>query len=119
MTDFVWGVVSNFFGEVIFALIATAMGLTILWWRNKYKKVSNVAKGQTTPSPDGSRVAFESEGDIWISGVKGLTNITNHSGDDIRPFWSNDNKFLAFTTDRDNDWEIYVVNIETGRHVRM
>jgi len=119
MTDFIWGVLSNFAGEVIFAIVVAAMGLALLWWRNKYHRVSDVAKGQMTPSPDGSHAAFESGGDIWISGVKGLTNITDHPGEDVRPVWSNDNKFLAFTTDRDNDWEIYVVNIKTGKHVRL
>ena len=119
MVEFFQGVLSNLFGEVIFALVAATMGLAILWWRNRYHRISNVAKGPMTSSPDGSRAAFVSGGDIWVSGVKGLTNITNHPGEDVRPVWSNDNKFLAFTTDRDNDWEIYVVNIKTGKHVRL
>ena len=39
-------------------------------------------------------------------------NITNHPAKDGRPDWSPDGNQIAFSSDRDGNWEIYVMNAD-------
>ena len=38
--------------------------------------------------------------------------LTNHPGPDFDPDWSPDGTRIAFRSDRDGDWNIYVIEIE-------
>ena len=66
-------------------------------------------------SPDGSRIAFQSERDygteIYLMDADGtsVTQITYSSGNNWSPAWSPDGTLLAFSSDRTGDWEIYVM----------
>jgi TolB protein len=67
-------------------------------------------------SPDGEWIAFAASStlgdlDIFIVRPDGadLTNITNYPGIDDDPTWSPDGELIAFRTDRDGNWEIYVM----------
>ncbi|MGH2765470.1 MAG: TolB family protein, partial [Actinomycetota bacterium] len=44
----------------------------------------------------------------------GQTNLTNDGGDDDDPAWSPDGSKIAFSTDRDGNLEIYVMNAADG-----
>jgi len=82
-------------------------------------------------SPDGTRLAFSLDRDgnmeIYIMDVEtALQNpgngkvqrLTNHEGDDMLPAWSPDGSQITFSSDRDGDWEIYVMNTD-GTDVRQ
>lgn len=49
-------------------------------------------------SPDGSRVAFEWKGDIYVKEIdgEGLAQVTNHSAVETWPSWSPDGRMIAF-----------------------
>jgi Tol biopolymer transport system component len=42
----------------------------------------------------------------------GQTNLTNNSAWDASPNWSPDGTRIAFESDRDDNWEIYVMNAD-------
>jgi Tol biopolymer transport system component len=41
-------------------------------------------------------------------------NLSNHPAEDFSPAWSPDGTLIAFSTNRDGNWEIYALNVETG-----
>ncbi len=63
------------------------------------------------PSPDGSRVAFCHQGDIWVVDAEGgeARRLTAHPAYDQRPIWSPDGRWIAFISSRDGNEDIYLV----------
>lgn len=102
-------------------LIGTALSLVLalplkaetsgrpLWVRN------------TAISPDGKTVAFTYKGDIYTVSVDGgeARQITTNSRYDTAPVWSPDGKKIAFASDREGTYDIYVVNSNGGQPVRL
>ena len=43
----------------------------------------------------------------------GQTNLTNNPADDSKPAWSPDGKIITFASDRDGNFEIYVMNVDS------
>ena len=70
--------------------------------------------GQITgaaPGPDAKRVVFAARGDIFtVPEEKGeVRNLTATPGiNEIRPSWSPDGKSIAYFSDRDGEYELYV-----------
>jgi Tol biopolymer transport system component len=79
-------------------------------------------------SPDGSRLAFESDRDgnkeIYVMNADGSDqiNLTNDKADDTEPSWAPEgidtvfrpnaaDDYIAFTTNRGGDSEVYVMNV--------
>ena len=64
------------------------------------------------------QVAFQSDEtgnfDIWIADRDGtnLVNLTSNSADDTEPAWSFDGAKIAFTSERNGDQEIFVMNAD-------
>jgi Tol biopolymer transport system component len=78
-------------------------------------------------SPDGAQIAFVSErdgnreiyllrvGDAQPDGIatgQSPRRLTDHPADELRPAWSPDGQQIAFNSDRDGNWEIYVVRLD-------
>jgi dipeptidyl aminopeptidase/acylaminoacyl peptidase len=72
--------------------------------------------------PDGhSAIAFEKAGDIWVASKMHPVNLTPNTAtfNDVDPVVSPDGKKVAFTSDRDGDFEIYTANVSTGKLQRL
>ena len=72
-------------------------------------------------SPDGQRIAFwrsyppvDSLRDIYLMSADGSgeTQLIDNPGRDMWPVWSPDGQRIAFRSDRDENWNIYVVNAD-------
>jgi Tol biopolymer transport system component len=75
-------------------------------------------------SHNGNELCFNSQTsprDIYIVDVHGtgLTNLTNHPGDDFRCDWSPKGNDVLFTSNRDGNPEIYVMNADGTEPVRL
>lgn len=73
------------------------------------------------PSPDGARLAFSWQGDIWVAPATGGTaqRITANPGYDHHPVWFPDGQRLAFTSDREGSDDVYVVEPGVGATRRL
>lgn len=70
-------------------------------------------------SNSGKFVAFAALGDIWVleAGKPKPVQITNDVFIDIDPVWSADDRWLAFTSDRDGNMDLWIREISTGKEV--
>jgi len=58
--------------------------------------------------------------DIFVRTEDGdLTNITNHTAHESGPVWSHDGKRIAFQSNRDNNFEIYVTDPDGSNVTRL
>ena len=66
-------------------------------------------------------LAFEEEGDIWVVIKMHPANLTpdTASYNDVDPAVSPHGKRIAFASDRDGDFEIYMVNVSAGEVQRI
>jgi Tol biopolymer transport system component len=76
-------------------------------------------------SPDGTKIAFESGGQIYVMNPdgSGQINISNNPAGDFDPSWSPDGTKIAFVSNRDvlnkvRD-EIYVMNADGSNQTRL
>ncbi len=76
------------------------------------------ADGSVAWSPDGSRIAFNSDRDgndeiyVMNSDGSGVTRLTYNPGYDFLSAWSPDGSRIAFVSGRDGNDEIYVMNAD-------
>ena len=73
-------------------------------------------------SPKGKRIVFEARGDIYnVPSEKGFTqNLTNSSGAfDRNPSWSPDGKYIAYWSDENGEYQIYLQSNEDDSEARM
>jgi len=76
-------------------------------------------------SPDGSKMAFTSNRsgneEVWVLPIEqalkqgddsGAVNLTKSPERDRYPMWSRDGKRLTFNTNRDGDYEVYIMNAD-------
>lgn len=68
------------------------------------------------PSPDGKTLCFTYLGDLWTVPAGGgtATRITIHEATDAMPHWSPDGRWIAFTANRDGNWDVYIVSAQGG-----
>jgi len=72
-------------------------------------------------SPDGKRLAFSYQGDIWVvaSGGGRAVPLTNHIEMDDNPVWSPDGEWIAFSSNRYGNNDIFVVPADGGKTERL
>ncbi len=72
------------------------------------------------PSPDGSRVAFAALGDLWLRAADDrVERLTDGPADDGDPAWSPDGRAIAFVSDEGGDYQLYVLDLESGARRRV
>ena len=72
-------------------------------------------------SPDGDRLAFSYQGDVWIAPSKGgrAVPVTNNVEMDDNPVWSPDGEYLAFSSNRSGNNDVYIVPSDGGTTRRL
>ncbi|MCA9125952.1 MAG: PD40 domain-containing protein [Planctomycetales bacterium] len=65
-------------------------------------------------SSDGSKIAFDWVGEIWLAAIdgSGLQRLTHHDAIDSRPLFSPDDRQLAFVSQRSGSPQIYIMNVD-------
>lgn len=73
------------------------------------------------PSPDGSKVCFSYQGDLWIVSAQGgkAQRLTVHVGYDAYPKWSPDGNFIAFSSQRYGNYDVFVIPATSGIETRV
>ncbi len=77
-------------------------------------------------SPDGKWMAWQTnvagDGDeIFLAEIdgSGARNLTQAKGNDGHPWFSRDGKWIVFESDRSRQWEIWRVEIDTGKQTQL
>ncbi len=72
-------------------------------------------------SPDGSQLAFDLRGDIWVVPAEGgqARRLTDHVAHDAFPHWSPDGRAIAFSSDRHGNLDLFVVDVAGGTPDRL
>ncbi|HYP13127.1 MAG TPA: S41 family peptidase [Bryobacteraceae bacterium] len=72
-------------------------------------------------SADGKEIAFVSGGDIWtVPGAGGEARLlVSHAATEMRPLYSPDGKYLAFTSTRTGGGDIYRLDLQRGDLKRL
>jgi TolB protein len=79
--------------------------------------------GRLAWSPDGKRIAFRRTGYIFVMNADGggWRQLTSTSGthDDEEPAWSPDGKKIVFSSNRDGNWELYIMDANGKNQTRL
>ncbi len=69
------------------------------------------------PSYHQGRVAFSHMGDVWVADDTGanLLRLTAHAGRDVYPRFSPDGKWVAFSSERNGNLDVFVVAARGGQ----
>ena len=77
-------------------------------------------------SPDEKWLAWQTnigggEDEIYLAKIDGsqARNITKVKGNDGHPWFSRDGKWIVFESDRGGQWDIWRINLETGKQQQL
>ena len=113
------GFLENFIAQIVFALLAALLGLGLLHFRRLLKIVQ---KGHSAHSPDGRNTAYEYKGDVFISNLSGINNLTNSRAVDYGMAWSPNSRWLSFqsASAKDNKTvSVIVADVRNGKIVNL
>jgi Tol biopolymer transport system component len=71
---------------------------------------------------DGSTLAFNYQGDIWVKNLNdnsSANRLTIHEGYDGIPVWSPDENYIAFTSDRYGNGDVYTIQADGSETRRL
>ncbi|WP_281616364.1 S41 family peptidase [Flammeovirga sp. SubArs3] len=93
----------------VFFITLTAFSQNPLWLR--YPSIS----------PDGTKIAFQYQGDIYVVPTDGGTAqpITSHVAQETSPIWSPDSKQIAFASDRHGNFDLFITSAQGGPAKRL
>ncbi len=79
-------------------------------------QLANSALSDEAFLEDHAPMTFEKDGDIWVASKMHLANLTldTVAYNDVDPAVSPDGRTIAFASDRDGDFEIYLTRVSTG-----
>ncbi len=79
--------------------------------------------GATSPtiSPNGSTLVFSYQGDIWSVPIQGgiARRLTVHEQADINPVFSPDGQWIAFSSNRFGNFDVFIMNSQGGEPRRL
>ncbi len=80
-----------------------------------------IGAGDPSASPDGEMIAFSYMGDIWAVPNEGgdAVRVTVHEAYDHSPRWSPDGSRIAFSSGREGNDDLYIINRLGGRPERL
>jgi Tol biopolymer transport system component len=88
-------------------------------------KTKDVTEWVPVWSPDGTKLLYDhspryQRGDIYTIDIDGTNRnqLTSHASNDSAPAWSPDGTEIAFSSQRDGDYEVYVMDAN-GRNIRQ
>lgn len=72
-------------------------------------------------SPDGNRIAFSWQGDIYTAGIAGgdAQRVTSNTAYDSDPLWTADGKKIIFSSYRELSKDIWIIDAKGGEPVRI
>lgn len=72
-------------------------------------------------SPDGGTIVFAYQGNLWKVGASGgvATALTVGNATNTMPVWSPDGSKIAFASDRNGNYDVYVMPAEGGEATRL
>ncbi|QQS34830.1 MAG: PD40 domain-containing protein [Ignavibacteriales bacterium] len=93
----------------------------VLMSNNFYGQIENHLLRNPAISPDGSRIAFSYQGDIWVVSAFGgnADRLTIHEGYETSPCFSPDGSMIAFSGARYGNSDVYIVNVLNGSPERL
>ncbi|MHB8520485.1 MAG: DPP IV N-terminal domain-containing protein, partial [Limisphaerales bacterium] len=73
------------------------------------------------PTYSQGKVAFSYLGDLWIANEDGsdVRRLTDHKARDLYPRFSPDGRWIAFSSNRDGNYDVYVIPVEGGKPRRL
>lgn len=100
---------------VLFTL-CTAFGLN-----QSYAQDEIMVAREPAISPDGSKISFSYQGDVWTVPFDGgeALRLTIHEAYESSPHWSPDGKQIAFSGSRFGNDDLYVIPANGGRSKRL
>ena len=72
-------------------------------------------------SPDGKTIAFSYLGDLWTVDASGgvARHLTMHEKHDFNPVFSPDGQWIAFSSNRHGQYDVFVIPVKGGRPKRL
>jgi Tol biopolymer transport system component/C-terminal processing protease CtpA/Prc len=73
-------------------------------------------------SPDGKKIAFTAQGDLYVAGTKDggdATRITNSLGMEGSPVWTKNSNSVIYVADRKDNENIYQYDFITGKETQL
>jgi len=102
------------------SFVAVALALVVILLSAALAQAAPVRLARH-PDYRAGKIAFSYLGDIWVAGEDGsaAVRVTDHTGRDVYPKFSPDGKWIAFSSNRHGDYDVFVVPASGGAARRL